>query len=200
MTRNNSLRPAILALLAASTVVLSLGSAQADAGQPGARPQRASTAQQGPRPAQHRPGADRQRDNVVERTTTRSRTDNGWTSNSSWTHRDGGTGNSQTIVVRDAEAGTRSRDTVTTLPNGETRTVNSSGTRTDNGFINNTTINGPQGTTTRQTEMVRTDDGRVVTTDVVRPDGAELSRTVTVTRDAETGEVTRHIERSGPND
>ncbi|MBM5812077.1 MAG: hypothetical protein FJ191_08955 [Gammaproteobacteria bacterium] len=175
-------RPAALGLLAAGTFGLLLAGLPAEAGEHGAQ--------------RHR--SQRGAGEVMQRTTTRTRTDDGWTSNTTWVRRDGRSGSSQTTVHRDPESGTRTRATVTTLPDGATRTANQTMTRTDTGMTSSTMITGPQGTTQRQTEVVRSEDGRIVTTSVTRPDGEILTRQVTVTRDPTTGTVTRQVERDGP--
>ncbi len=186
-------RPLLAAALCAGTLGLALAGTTALANPQGGRGAAGMQRHGGPA-AMHERGPR----GAVERTTTRTRTDDGWTRDTTWTDREGRTGSSRTVVKRDREAGIRTRETVTTLPGGETRTVNQTTTRTDDGFSSNATISGPQGTMQRQTEMVRTDNGRVVTTTVTAPSGKEMTRTVTVERDPESGTVTKRVERSGP--
>jgi hypothetical protein len=101
------------------------------------------------------------------RQTVRQRTENGHTRSDTWTNAQGKTVTRDAEVVRDKEAGTRTRDVVTTLPDGRTRTVNDVTQRTENGFTRDTTITNPNGSTLQRDVTVTVDkETKTVTKDV----------------------------------
>ncbi|MFO0451110.1 MAG: hypothetical protein ACK52I_21045 [Pseudomonadota bacterium] len=102
-----------------------------------------------------------------QRHTERQRTTNGHVRKDTWTGTDGRNASREAVVVKDRDAGTRTREATTTLPDGRTRSVSDVVTRTENGYTRDTTI--------------------------VKPNGATLSRDVVATRDAETGKFTKDV-------
>jgi hypothetical protein len=99
------------------------------------------------------------------RTTERQRTENGHTRSDTRTRADGKSATRDAVVTRDREAGTRTREIDYPGPNGRTASVDSSGTKTDDGFNRSTTITNPQGET--------------------------ATRDLTVSRDKEAGTISR---------
>lgn len=182
----------------------------ADRGHRQARPQRPRV-----------PRGDARRHTEVERT------DNGRTSRSTWTGRDGRTATREATVVNDREAGTRTRDVTYTGPEGRTRTVNDVTTRTESGHTRNTTFTDAEGrtatreavvtndaasgtrtrdvtytgrdgqTATANTVTTRTDSGYVRETTVTGPNGESGSRSVTVACDKAAGKCTKDVETDG---
>ena len=117
--------------------------------------------------AQHAPRGD------YTRHTERTRMENGHTRHDEITNGAGKTATRDATVVRDTEAGTVSRDVVTTGPNGGTRTVDGNVQRTEDGFTRSTVVTNPNGNTT--------------------------TRNATVARDKEAGTVSRDVVTTGPN-
>jgi hypothetical protein len=102
-----------------------------------------------------------------QRHTERARTENGHVRRDTWTGAGGRSATRDATVVRDREAGTRTREATTTLPGGRTRSTSDVTTRTDDGYVRETTL--------------------------VKPNGATLERDVVATRDAETGRWTKDV-------
>jgi hypothetical protein len=107
----------------------------------------AATAKQRP----HAPRGD------YTRHTERQRTENGHTSRTTRTDDAGRTASRDATVVRDREAGTRTRDVVYTGPEGRTATVRDVTQRTDDGYTRNTTATGPKGNTATRDVTVSCD-------------------------------------------
>ena len=122
--------------------------------------------------AERRAGGQRsmQRDDLT-RQTVRQRTDTGRTRSDTWTNAQGKTVTREATVARDREAGIRSRDVVTTLPDGRNRTVSDVTTKTDGGFTRSTSVVNPNGGTL-QRDVTATFDAAAKT----------MTKTVTVDR------------------
>ncbi len=99
--------------------------------------------------------------------TVKQRTETGHTRSDTWTGADGRTASRNAVVVNDREAGVRTRNAVTTLPDGRTRTVNDVRTKTDDGYTRSTTV--------------------------VNPNGGTMQRDVTATFDADTKTMTKTV-------
>lgn len=89
--------------------------------------------------------------NVVSRTTQRTRTDNGYTVHSTATNAQGQTATRDATVVRDRAAGTATRTASWTNFEGGQGSSTSTRTRTDNGSVTATTVNHANGSTTERT-------------------------------------------------
>lgn len=94
---------------------------------------------------------------VVTRETTRTRTDNGFTSHTTATNARGQTATRDVSVVRDPAAGTITRNSESTGFNGQTVTREVTHTRTDNGSVTSSTVTTPNGNTVERT-VTRTCD------------------------------------------
>jgi hypothetical protein len=117
---------------------------------------------------------------VVTRETTRTRTDNGFTSHTTATNSQGQTATRDASVVRDANAGTITRSSESTGFGGRSRSAESVTTRTDNGFTRSGSItNGNGQTVTRDVVHTRTDNGSVTSSTTTGPNGNSVERTVT---------------------
>lgn len=117
---------------------------------------------------------------VVTRETTRTRTDNGFTSHTTATNSQGQTATRDASVVRDANAGTVTRSSESTGFNGRSRSAESVTTRTDDGFTRSGSItNGNGQTVTRDVVHTRTDNGSVTSSTTTGPNGNSVERTVT---------------------
>lgn len=117
---------------------------------------------------------------VVTRETTRTRTDNGFTSHTTATNSQGQTATRDASVVRDANAGTVTRSSESTGFNGRSRSAESVTTRTDDGFTRSGSItNGDGQTVTRDVVHTRTDNGSVTSSTTTGPNGNSVERTVT---------------------
>jgi hypothetical protein len=133
---------------------------------------------------------------VVTRETTRTRTDNGFTSHTTATNSQGQTATRDVSVVRDPAAGTITRNSESTGFNGRSRSAESVTTRTDDGFTRSGSItNGNGQTVTRDVTHTRTDNGSVTTSTVTTPNGNTVERTVTRTCDKEAKSCTTTVER-----
>jgi hypothetical protein len=95
------------------------------------------------------------------------RTDDGYARRSTMTNAQGATITRDASVANDRAAGTRTREASTTLPDGRTRSLEDVTTRTDEGYVRNSTI--------------------------TNPNGSSLQRDVTATRAADTGSWTRDV-------
>jgi hypothetical protein len=104
------------------------------------------------------------------RTTERQRTENGHARTDTWTGANGRTATREAVVNHDRTAGTRTRDVDYTGPNGGTKSVDGVRTKTDEGFTRNTTATNAQ--------------------------GQSAARDLAVSRDKETGTVTREANYS----
>ncbi len=186
-------------------------------GQRKARPQRPQV------PHARAPHGDWRRHTEVQRT------ENGRTSNSTWTGKDGKTATRDATVVNDREAGTRTRDVTYTGPEGKTRTVNDVTQKTEDGHTRDTTVTNAQGetatrnavvvkdpesgtstrdvtytgvngnTATSNTTTTRTDSGYIRETTVTGPNGDSGTRSVTVSCDKAAGECTKDVQVEGGN-
>ena len=87
----------------------------------------------------------------------RQRTDDGHTSRSVLTRRNGQTATRDAVVVNDREAGRRTRDVTYTGADGQTRTVNEVTTRTENGHTRNAVFTDAQGRTATRDAVVVND-------------------------------------------
>lgn len=144
LTRSTS-KIGLIATASAMGLALMLGTPQVRADGRDAAPQTSRVADRGERRAQPaRPSVPR---GDRSRHTERQRTDNGHTSHTEWTDRDGRTATRDATVTRDPEAGTRTRDVTYTGRNGGVTTVDDVTQRTDNGYTRNTTVTGPNGAT-----------------------------------------------------
>lgn len=156
-------RPAIAVAASALGLVLSLPAEAGPRAGSGARPAAAQ-----PR-APHAHGVPR---GDYERETVRTRTDNGYTSNTQFTGPNG-SGSRDVVVARDREAGTSTRDAAWSLPDGRTATSHTLTTRTADGFERSTTATGPNGNTgTRSVVVSRDPVTGTVTTNVTQNGGA----------------------------
>jgi hypothetical protein len=134
------------------------------------------------------------------RTTERQRTENGHTRTDTWTAADGRSATRNAEVTNDREAGTRTRNVDYTGPNGNTASVDSVRTRTEDGFTRSTTVTNAQGeTATRDLTVSRDKEAGTVTRDAnyTTFDGREGSMTDVVQR-TEDG-YTRDTTRVTPN-
>lgn len=77
----------------------------------------------------------------------RQRTDDGFTRNSTITNRDGETATRNSVVTRNPETGTRTRDTSFTTFDGREGSVSDVAQRTEDGYTRDTTWNLPNGET-----------------------------------------------------
>ena len=137
---------------------------------------------------------------------------------------DGRTATRQVEVTNDREAGTRTREVEYTGPNGNTASVDTVRTRTDDGFTRSTTVTNPQGetatrdltvsrdreagTVTREANYTtfdgregsmsdviqRTDDGYTRDTTRSLPNGTTLTREVDVSCDKEARSCVKQVE------
>jgi hypothetical protein len=85
------------------------------------------------------------------------RTSNGHTSHSTVTGANGRSATRDSTVVNDRAAGTRTRDTTYTGPEGRARTVNDVTTRTDDGHTRQTTYTNAHGETATRSATVSCD-------------------------------------------
>lgn len=151
------------------------------------------------RDAQHRRGTQAQRTSQSHtRTTERQRTDSGHTRTDTWTGADGRSARRDATVTNDREAGTRTRNVDYTGPNGQTGSVDSVRTRTDDGFTRSTTATNPQGqTATRDLSVSRDKEAGTVTreSNYTTFDGREGSKSDVVQRtdDGYTRDTTRTL-------
>jgi len=133
-------------------------------------------------------------------TDTMTRTDTGYTRNTESTRTlpDGTTQTAarDVVVTRDKETGTATRSVDSVGYNGQTRSVDQTIQRTDTGFTSSATLTGPQGTSTRETELNRNDSGFTRETTFTNPQGQTTTTTVEVDRDPATGTVTRDRTRT----
>ncbi len=227
MSTRSSLKPSLWSTASALAVLLTLCGATAEA-RPADQQARGSAvrvADRGHRNAARPPQVprgDRSRHTEVQRT------DNGHASHSTVTGRDGRTATRDSTVVNDRDAGTRTRDTTYTGPDGRTRTVNDLTTRTDDGHARHTTYTDAQGrtatrdatvvndreagtrtrdvtytgvnggVTTASTVTTRTDDGYVRETAVTGPNGETGTRSETVSCDKADGKCARDVQVDAP--
>ncbi|MCU0760166.1 MAG: hypothetical protein MUF07_13345 [Steroidobacteraceae bacterium] len=105
------------------------------------------------------------------RTTETQRTENGRLRSDRWEGADGRSASRDVAVTRDREAGTRTRESAWTRPNGDAGNATTVTRRTDDGFTRNTTVTNAE--------------GQVATRDVA------------VSRDREAGTATRSVDYSG---
>lgn len=87
---------------------------------------------------------------TAERHDVTTKTENGYTRQSTFTNPQGKTITREAEVVRDAATGTRTRDVTTTLPDGRTRTISDITQKTDTGYTRDTTITNPNGGTVQR--------------------------------------------------
>jgi hypothetical protein len=73
------------------------------------------------------------------------RSDAGYTRDSTYTNTQGQSATRNAVVANDREAGTRSRDVTYTGVNGQVTTANTVTTRTDTGYVSETTVTAPNG-------------------------------------------------------
>jgi len=93
------------------------------------------------------------------RTTERQRTDTGHTRTDTVTRADGATATRNAVVTNDKDAGTRTRNVDYTGFDGKSRSVDSTRTKTDDGFTRSTTATNAQGeTATRDLTMSHDQD------------------------------------------
>ena len=93
------------------------------------------------------------------RTTERQRTETGHTRTDTVTRADGATATRNAVVTNDKEAGTRTRNVDYTGFDGKSRSVDSTRTKTDDGFTRSTTATNAQGeTATRDLTMSHDQD------------------------------------------
>jgi hypothetical protein len=90
------------------------------------------------------------------------KTEDGFTRDSTLVGPAGQTVTRWATVVNDKEAGTRTREAVTTLPDGRTRSLSDVTTRTGDGYSRDTTIVNPNGGTV-QRDVVATRDSETKT-------------------------------------
>lgn len=88
------------------------------------------------------------------RTTERQRTENGRSRTDTVTRGDASASRSA-VITRDTETASRTRDVTYQGFDGQTRQVDHSATRTDDGYTRVTSASGPNGTATRQVEVSR---------------------------------------------
>jgi hypothetical protein len=166
MIRNRQTSSLALATAVAVSLGLALGSATAGAGERGAHAPR-QVAQQS-----HRA----QRGDYT-RHTERQRTENGYTRRDTWQGENGGTASRTATVANDREAGVRTREAVTTLPDGRTRSVTDVTTRTADGYTRQTSVTNPNGGTVQRDVQASFD-----------PEAKTWSRDVSVDRNLPPGE------------
>ncbi|HSL70684.1 MAG TPA: hypothetical protein VK864_10615, partial [Longimicrobiales bacterium] len=85
------------------------------------------------------------------------RTDDGFTRNSTYTNAQGETATRSAVVTNDRADGTRTRDVTYTGVNGQVSTAHTVTTRTDSGYVGETTVAGPNGATGTRSETVSCD-------------------------------------------
>jgi hypothetical protein len=159
------------------------------------------------------------------RSTETQRTENGRTRSDRWEGAGGKTATRDVAVTRDAEAGTRTRDSQWTRPNGASGNATTVATRTPDGYTRDTTVtNGLGQTATRNVEVsrdkeagtstrsvdrtgfdgrsasvdstrTRTDDGFTIDRNIVTPNGTTISRDVVKTCDTAAGGCTTTVTR-----
>ena len=128
------------------------------------------------------------------------RSDNGYTSNTTATNAKGETATRSVTVTRDASTGTVTRDADVVGFDGKTRDIDSTRTRTDNGYVQNTTVTNAAGqTATRDVTVVRDHDAGTSTrtASYTTANGGTGSSTSTTTR-TENG-ATRETTGTLPN-
>jgi len=158
------------------------------------------------------------------RTTERQRTENGHTRTDTVTRADGATATRSAVVSNDKEAGTRTRNVDYTGFDGKQRSVDSVGTKTEDGFTRSTTATNAQGetatrdltvsrdketgTTTREASYTtfdgrtgsmsdviqRTDDGYTRNTSRTLPNGETHTRSVDVSCDKDAHNCVKQVE------
>lgn len=134
------------------------------------------------------------------RTTERQRTETGHTRTDTWTGANGRTATRDAVVTNDRAAGTRTRNVDYTGPNGGTGSVDSVRTKTDDGFTRSTTATNAQGqTATRDLAVTRNPETGTVTRDANYStfDGREGSKSDVIQR-TEDG-YSRDTARTLPN-
>jgi hypothetical protein len=180
----------------------------------------------------HRPAARPQRPQMPHgdyaRHTEVQRTSNAHTSHSTVTGANGRSATRDSTVVNDRAAGTRTRDTTYTGPEGRTRTVNDVTTRTNDGHTRQTTYTDAQGrTATREATVVndrdagtrtrdvtytgrdgqervvhdvaqRTDDGYTRNSTYTNAHGETATRSATVSCDKAAGKCTKDVQVDAP--
>ncbi len=82
------------------------------------------------------------------------KTETGRTSHSTFSGPNGNTATRDATVVRDPEAGTRTKDVTWTGPEGKTATRHSEAQRTEDGFDRTTSVTRPDGSTTSRSTSV----------------------------------------------
>ncbi|HEY7377095.1 MAG TPA: hypothetical protein VH542_00270 [Steroidobacteraceae bacterium] len=132
--------------------------------------------------------------------TERQRTENGHTTETTWTGANGKTATRDAAVVNDKAAGTRTRDVSCTGPNGKASTVHEVIQKTDDGHTRTSTATNAQGKTATRNAVVTNDKHngtrtRDVTYTGVNGNTATVDSVVTRT---DTG-YTRSSTAAGPN-
>jgi hypothetical protein len=98
------------------------------------------------------------------RTTERQRTETGRTRSDTVTRADGSTASRRAVVTNDADAGSRTRNVDYTGFDGKERSVDRTSTRTDDGYTRSTTATGANGgAATRDLDVSRNQDTGTVT-------------------------------------
>lgn len=128
------------------------------------------------------------------------RTDNGHTSRTTWTGENGKTATRDATVVKDREAGTRTRDVTYTGPEGRTRTINDVTQRTENGHTRDTSVTDAEGRTATRAAVVTRDRENGTRTKDVTYTGREGQRATVddVIQRTDTG-YSRDTTVTGPN-
>jgi hypothetical protein len=178
-------RLAATGAFAVMLVTLAAPSEARERGAAGARAGAAAGAAQG-----RRAGGD------WSRTTETQRTGNGRTRSDRWSNAEGRTATRDVAVSRDAEAGTRTRDSQWTRPNGASGNANTVSTRTDDGYSRDTTVTNAKGeTATRNVDVSRDRDAGTSTRSVDRTgfDGRSASVDSTRTRTENGFTVDRNV-------
>jgi hypothetical protein len=191
MIRIRQTSPLALAAAVAVSLGLALGSATADAGERGASAPRqtAQHANKAPRGDYARHTEWQRTDNgytrrdtwrgengrTASRSDVTTRTDSGYTRDSTFTGPNGQTATRSANVVSDREAGTRTREAVTTLPDGRARSMTDSTARTADGYTRQTSITNPNGGTAQRDVQASYD-----------PEAKTWSRAVSVDRNPPT--------------
>ncbi len=157
------------------------------------------------------------------RTSETQRTETGRTRSDRWEGANGGSASRDLEVSRDAAAGTRSRESSWTRPNGNSGNASTVTTKTDDGFTRDTTVTNARGetatrnvdvsrdraagTSTRSVDFTgfdgrsaavdstrtRTENGMTIERNVVTPNGATISHDVVKTCDKAVGGCTTTV-------
>jgi hypothetical protein len=123
-----------------------------------------------------------------------------YSASSSVTGLNGKTATRNTAGNYDREAGTWTRDTVATGPNGATKSVHADVQKTDTGYTRDATRTDPNGQQTQaHTDFVRTDDGYSRDKTVTGPNGKTMTQHTEASFDPATNTATRARTTTGPD-